>query len=171
LEALRLSQQRWRAQRGLDPGSGWPGERYVLLHSLSHVLINEFSLECGYAAASIRERIYSREPSAIGDAMAGILLYTAAPDTEGTLGGLVSLGHPDVLGRLISQALERALLCSTDPTCADHIPAEHETALHGASCHACLFVPETSCEMGNRFLDRSVLVDTLANADIEYFRN
>lgn len=171
LEALRLSQQRWRLRRGLDPAAAWPGERYVLLHSLSHVLINEFSLECGYAAASIRERIYSRQQSAIGDAMAGILLYTAAPDTEGTLGGLVSLGHPDVLGRLISQALERASLCSTDPTCADHIPAEHETTLHGASCHACLFVPETSCEMGNRFLDRAVLTNTLANADIEYFRN
>lgn len=169
LEAIRTSYQRWRERRGLDPAGGWPGERYVLLHSLSHALINEFSLECGYAAASIRERIYCREPGALGEAMAGILLFTAAPDSEGTLGGLVSLGHPDVLGRLITQALKRAELCSTDPTCADHLPNDHDTTLHGASCHACLFVPETSCEYGNRFLDRAVLAATLANAGIEYF--
>jgi hypothetical protein len=169
LEALRMSLQRWRARRGLDPAAGWPGERYVLLHSLSHALINEFSLECGYSAASIRERIYSRQATALGEPMAGILLYTAAPDSEGTLGGLVRLGDPSDLGRLIKQALERASLCSTDPTCADHLPDDNETTLHGASCHACLFVPETSCESGNRFLDRAVLVETLAAAGIGYF--
>jgi hypothetical protein len=168
-EAIRESHKRWRTRRGLDPAGGWPGERYVLLHSLSHALINEFSLECGYAAASIRERIYSREPSALGDAMAGILLYTAAPDSEGTLGGLVSLGQPEVLGRLLTQALGRAALCSTDPACADHLPTENDMTLHGASCHACLFVPETSCELGNRFLDRAVLTSTLSDAGIEYF--
>lgn len=168
-EALLTSLERWRTRRGLDPAAGWPGERYVLLHSLSHALINEFSLECGYSSASIRERIYSRQANALGEPMAGILLYTAAPDSEGTLGGLVSLGDPDELGRLLTQALERARLCSTDPTCADHLPNENETTLHGASCHACLFVPETSCELGNRFLDRAVLVETLAAAGIEYF--
>jgi hypothetical protein len=169
LEALRMSLQRWRTRRGLDPAAGWPGERYVLLHSLSHALINEFSLECGYSAASIRERIYSRQATALGEPMAGILLYTAAPDSEGTLGGLVRLGDPSDLGRLMKQALERASLCSTDPTCADHLPDDNETTLHGASCHACLFVPETSCESGNRFLDRAVLVETLAAAGIGYF--
>ena len=101
--------------------------------------------------------------------MAGVLLYTAAPDTEGTLGGLVSLGDSEVLGRLLTQALKRSELCSTDPMCAEHLPSESDLSMHGASCHACLFVPETSCEMGNRFLDRAVLVPTLANAKIEYF--
>lgn len=170
-EALRNSYKRWRQRRGLDPAAGWPGERYILLHSLSHALINEFALECGYAAASIRERIYCREPSALGAPMAGILLYTAAPDSEGTLGGLVSLGQPDVLGRLLDQALDRAALCSTDPTCADHLPDANDITLHGASCHACLFVPETSCECGNRFLDRAVLTRTLSGDNIEYFPN
>jgi hypothetical protein len=169
LEALRDSQKRWRTRRGLDPAGGWPGERYVLLHSLSHALINEFSLECGYSAASIRERIYSREPGGTNPPMAGVLLYTAAPDTEGTLGGLVSLGDAEVLGRLLNQALKRSELCSTDPMCAEHLPSESDLSMHGASCHACLFVPETSCEMGNRFLDRAVLVPTLASAKIEYF--
>ncbi len=169
MDALQHSQRRWRQRRGLDPAGGWLGERYVLLHSLSHLLINAFALECGYAAASIRERIYSRLPGGPGEPMAGILLYTSAPDTEGTLGGLVALGDDQVLGRLLAGALERAKLCSTDPMCAEHLPAEDDESLHGASCHACLFVPETSCELGNRYLDRAVLVPTLAEAGIEYF--
>jgi hypothetical protein len=169
LDALHAAQQRWRRRRGLDPAGGWNGERYVLLHSLSHALINEFALECGYAAASIRERIYSRQPGGKSEPMAGILLYTAAPDTEGTLGGLVGLGDEAILGRLLTSALKRAQLCSTDPMCAEHLPDEHDESLHGASCHACLFVPETSCELGNRYLDRAVLVPTLAGAGIEYF--
>ena len=163
------AQQRWRKRRGLDPSVGWVGERYVLLHSLAHALINEFSLECGYAAASIRERIYSEEPGGEQEPMAGFLLYTSAPDTEGTLGGLVALGEPAVLGRLMKRALDRASLCSTDPMCAEHVPGEDDETLHASACHACLFVPETSCELGNRFLDRAVLVHTLANAGIEYF--
>jgi len=84
--------QRWRTIRGLEPNDGYPTMRYVLLHSLAHALLRQFSVECGYAAASIRERIYSRPPSDESEPMAGILLYTAAPDSEGTLGGLVSLG-------------------------------------------------------------------------------
>lgn len=169
MEALRLAHQRWRQRRGLDPAGGWRGERYVLLHSLSHALINEFALECGYAAASIRERIYCRQPGEEGGPMAGVLLYTAAPDTEGTLGGLVALGAPETLGRMLDDALERARLCSTDPMCADHTPDEQSDTLHSASCHACLFVPETSCEVGNRYLDRAALVATFADAHVEYF--
>ena len=90
--------------------------------------------------------------------MAGFLIYTAASDSEGTLGGLVALGETQSLGRLLSQALERCSLCSADPLCAEHVPDKSEDALHNASCHACLFVPETTCERGNRFLDRRFLV-------------
>lgn len=90
--------------------------------------------------------------------MAGILLYTAAPDSEGTLGGLVSLGEPDLLGRLLTQALERARLCSSDPLCSEHEAAGD--SVHHAACHACQFASETSCERGNRFLDRAAMVDT-----------
>ncbi|MGD9933834.1 MAG: DrmB family protein, partial [Dehalococcoidia bacterium] len=96
-EALRESHKRWRAHHHLDPATGWPGERYVLIHSLAHSLLNELALECGYAAASIRERIYARDPEEEGGPMAGLLLYTAAPDSEGTLGGLVGLGKPATL--------------------------------------------------------------------------
>src|SRR6185503_10456356 len=159
-EAMRRAHRDWRQARNLDPGQGWPGERYVLLHSLSHALINELAIECGYSSASIQERIYSRRPGEGPQPMAGILLYTSAPDAEGTLGGLVNLGKAAELGEMLRQALERAGLCSSDPLCADHEPNAATSALHGAACHACLLVAETSCERGNRYLDRAALVET-----------
>lgn len=143
--------------------------RFLLLHSLSHLIINGVALDCGYSAASIRERIYSSDGSAGVEPMAGILLYTASPDAEGTLGGLVSLAEPERLGRILHQALRRATVCASDPMCADHIPSEHDPSRHGAACHACLFLPETSCECGNRYLDRSALEPTLAETAIAYF--
>ncbi|MFO7302629.1 MAG: DUF1998 domain-containing protein [Acidobacteriota bacterium] len=169
LELLRRSHQRWRERRGLDPAAKWEGPRYVLLHSLAHALATELALECGYSPASVQERIYAREPGGSRPAMAGLLIYTAASDSEGTLGGLVALGETDSLDRLLTQALERSRLCSADPLCAEHVPDASEDALHNASCHACLFVPETTCERGNRYLDRAVLVRTLSADSIEYF--
>jgi hypothetical protein len=146
--------------------TSWPGPRYALLHTLSHALMREVALECGYGAASIRERLYADRE---GDRnWAGLLLYTAASDSEGTLGGLVSLGKPDVLGRLLTEAIDNARLCSADPMCAEHAPGDGG-ALHGAACHACLFAAETSCERGNRFLDRSLLVDTFTVQGLGYF--
>src|SRR5205823_465527 len=135
-----------------------------------HALIRQFALECGYSAASIRERIYSRPGSTDQDPMAGVLLYTAAPDSEGTLGGLVSLGEPKTLARHLDQGLESMMLCASDPLCAEHHPHRDSLTLHGAACHACLFLPETSCERGNKFLDRSVLVSTLERADLAFFK-
>ncbi len=167
-DQLRQAHVRWRERRGLDAGIGWRGHRYTLLHSLSHLLINELSLECGYSAASIRERLYCAE-GAPDEAMAGILLYTAAPDSEGTLGGLVSLARPETFERILSQALQRAELCASDPLCADHAPHDSEDSLHLAACHACLFVPETSCERGNRYLDRAAVVPTLSRRNGAYF--
>jgi hypothetical protein len=137
---------------------GYPGMRYLLLHSFSHALLRRLAVECGYTAASIRERIYSRAADAEGPAMAGLLLYTAAPDSEGTLGGLVRLGDPEHLGRLISGCLYDAETCASDPLCAEHDPSTDAHGLHGAACHACLFLPETCCERGNRYLDRAALV-------------
>ncbi|MFC5752591.1 DrmB family protein [Actinomadura rugatobispora] len=160
---LRPAHNDWRSQRQLPPGQ-WPGMRYLLLHTFAHALIREFALESGYNASGIAERIYARG----GDRpMAGILLYTSAPDSEGTLGGLVSLGRRDRLGTLIRQALEAARLCSSDPLCAQHDPRVHGR-LYGAACHACLFAAETSCERGNHYLDRALLVDTVTDPDIGF---
>ncbi|MEP7341953.1 MAG: DUF1998 domain-containing protein [Acidobacteriota bacterium] len=161
--------KRWRSSRGLEPEANYPALRYVLLHSLAHALIRQFSLECGYTTASIRERIYSRPPDSEHEPMAGILLYTAAPDSEGTLGGLVSLGEPKTLARHLDQALDSMQLCTSDPLCAEHHP--YGDSLHGAACHACLFLPETSCERGNKYLDRSVLVATVERVEYAFFKD
>jgi hypothetical protein len=156
---FEVGNQAWRARKNLAPATSYPGIRYVLLHTFAHALIRQLAIECGYTSASITERIYSRSP-ADGDPMAGVLIYTAAPDSEGTLGGLCALGEPDKLGRHIRRALEKMSLCASDPLCSEHTVGDGEK-LHGAACHACSFLPETSCERGNKYLDRSALVPTV----------
>jgi hypothetical protein len=163
---LRMGHHGWRQKRNLDPRQGYPGVRYVMLHSLAHMLIRELALECGYSAASIRERIYADVE--VGRDQAGFLIYTAAADSDGTLGGLVELGKPENLGRLRKQALDRARICASDPLCAEHDPSRDQS-LHGAACHACSFVSETSCERGNRHLDRSLVVSTFESPDAAFF--
>jgi hypothetical protein len=154
VEALEAAYGRFRLNRKREP-TGWPGARYLLLHTLSHMLIRQMSLECGYSSASLAERIYH---DLDGRPAAGILIYTAAPDSEGTLGGLVSLGEPDRFGGLFRDAVDEARWCSSDPLCAEREPVDPEDFVHGAACHACLFLSETTCERGNRFLDRSLVV-------------
>lgn len=158
-----------RARRITPPEANFPGTRYVLLHSLAHVLIRQFSIECGYGAASIQERVYARDGGGAEPPMAGILLYTAAADSEGTLGGLVNLGRPAELGRHLDQALEGVRLCASDPLCSEHGPGDAGAALHGAACHACLFAAETSCERGNKYLDRALLVPTVGGITEPFF--
>ena len=168
---FRHSHRQWRTARGLDPeGKEFPEMmRYVLLHSFSHALMRALSLECGYSLASIRERIYAREAEDGKPAMAGILIYTAASDSEGTLGGLVRLGEPEQLETFVNKALETAEFCASDPLCAENSPDTQGHTVHAAACHACSFLPETSCEMGNRFLDRSVLVPTVEASEFAFF--
>lgn len=164
------SHKAWRRLRKLQPESeGFPGIRFILLHSFAHALMRQIVLDCGYTAASVRERLYSRLPEEEGGPMAGILLYTAAPDSEGTLGGLVELGAPQTLGRHVEQALENMRLCASDPLCSEHRPDTLGRGIQGACCHACQFVPETSCERGNRYLDRSVLVNTFSARGTAFF--
>ncbi|MBB0026124.1 DUF1998 domain-containing protein [Ralstonia pickettii] len=159
----------WKMARNMpNPTDGFPGLRFALIHSFSHALMRQLALQSGYSAASIRERIYCDDGT--GLPMAGLLLYTAAPDSEGTLGGLVSQGEPARLGALVRQALDSMQLCTSDPLCGEHRPANDGTAsLHGAACHACQFAPETSCERGNKYLDRSLLVQTLGNSAVPLF--
>ena len=171
LEAeFRLAHRHWRKLRHIDlPDADFPGIRYVLIHSLAHALMRQIALDCGYTAASLRERLYCRRPGDLHGPMAGFLLYTAASDSEGTLGGLVELGNPLTLGRHLHQALENVRICASDPLCAEHTPSKDGRGIHAASCHACLFSPETSCERGNRYLDRSVLLPTLSRTDTAFF--
>ncbi|WP_122821379.1 DUF1998 domain-containing protein [Burkholderia pseudomallei] len=170
-EEMFRAHSAWRRARRIpEPASGYPGIRYALIHSFSHALMRQLSMEAGYSSASIRERIYAHDGGDDTPAMAGLLLYTAAPDSEGTLGGLVSLGEPDRLGRLIRLALEEIRLCASDPLCGEHRPAHDGTSsLHGAACHACMFSPETSCERGNKYLDRGLLVQTIGGGNVPFF--
>lgn len=166
-----IAHRDWRRARQIEqPEEGYLGIRYVLLHSLSHALMRQIALECGYTAASIRERIYSLNPTDDHGPMAGVLIYTGAADSEGTLGGLVSLGEPTTLSRMLDQALEQVRLCASDPLCGEHHPWRDGLSLHGAACHACLFSPETSCEHGNKYLDRTTLVQTFQQDRVAFFK-
>ncbi|MDY0003266.1 MAG: DUF1998 domain-containing protein [Polyangia bacterium] len=140
----------------------FPGVRFYLLHSLSHLLIAAISLECGYAASAIRERIYCA-PAGDATPMAAILLHTGSSGSEGTLGGLVEQGRR--LHHHLREALKLGELCSNDPVCAGHSPKGDpaERFLEGAACHGCLFIAECSCERFNRYLDRALVVPTIGH--------
>ncbi|OXS74233.1 DUF1998 domain-containing protein [Domibacillus enclensis] len=146
----------------------FPGMRYMLLHTLSHALIRELCLSSGYSSSSLRERLYSRESDDPTQRMAGILIYTATPDSEGSLGGLVELGKTEKFNEILQKALDQARLCSNDPFCSEHTPGTMGN-LSGAACHSCMMASETSCERANHFLDRSLLVKTLSNPNLNYF--
>jgi len=128
------------------------GLTYVLLHTLSHALIRELALNCGYSTTELKERIY------YGDGMYGLLIYTGGGDTEGTLGGLEEMGKIENFKSIVVESLKTALVCSGDPSCMISYPGNGE--LNGAACHACTMIPETACENGNRLLDRRTLVPT-----------
>jgi hypothetical protein len=163
-KTLDLGFKAWKRSHPLSQVL-FPGLPYVLLHSLSHLLITAVSLECGYSASSIRERIYA------GESGYGILLYTATPDSEGTLGGLAMIGRK--IGLHLLNALEMGRLCSNDPVCAQHRPdnLQEERFLHGAACHGCLLIAETSCERYNEYLDRELVVPTVMATGVEFFEN
>ena len=154
------------SKRGLENRTLSP--RFVLLHTLGHLLINKLVFECGYSSASLRERLYvSTTP---GRAMAGLLIYTAAGDSEGTMGGLVRMARPDNVRAVFASALNDARWCSTDPVCMDAGEKGHgPESCNLAACHGCALIPETSCEEFNRFLDRGLVIGTFERPDLGYF--
>jgi hypothetical protein len=138
----------------------------VLIHSFSHLLIRQLAFECGYDSSSIRERLYvSDDPET---RMAGLLLYTASGDTEGTLGGLVRQGEPGRLDATVAAAMRNASICSSDPLCIES-KGQGLYSLNLASCHACGLLPETTCEEGNLLLVRAMAVGPPRSPEMEYF--
>ena len=123
--------------------------RFLLCHTLAHLLIRELDSGAGYPAASLKERIYSDTGK-----MAGILIYVAVPDEEGSLGGLMELAKPHRFLRLLTKAFESGTWCSMDPVCSEQ-DGHGPDLLNRAACHACALVPETSCSYGNVLLDRA----------------
>lgn len=154
------------SQRGLQARALTP--RFVLLHTLGHLLINELVFACGYSSASLRERLYVSTTA--GREMAGLLVYTAAGDSEGTMGGLVRMARPDNLRSVFASAISDARWCSTDPVCMDAgDKGQGPDSCNLAACHGCALLPETSCEEFNRFLDRGLVVGTFADPTLGYF--
>ncbi|MER8116200.1 DUF1998 domain-containing protein [Streptomyces sp. NPDC094031] len=165
VDRMCTAHQRVLEQRADDPSRVVPSPatpRMVLLHTLAHVLINEWSLEAGYPAAALRERLYA------ADDMAGVLVYTATSDSAGSLGGLVAQGEPEVLDRAVRSAVRRAEWCSSDPLCME-TEASGAGGINLAACHACVMLPETSCEHNNILLDRALLVGTPENPEVGFF--
>uniref|UniRef100_A0A7C1T0P4 MrfA-like Zn-binding domain-containing protein n=1 Tax=Agrobacterium albertimagni TaxID=147266 RepID=A0A7C1T0P4_9HYPH len=140
--------------------------RFLLVHTTAHALAERLSLESGYSTASIRERLYV-SPGPGG--MCGFLLYTSAPDADGTLGGLSRKGRADEMEPLLLSALREIEWCSADPLCSTGILSLSEGS-GSAACHCCSFVPETSCEHFNRHLDRGMLVGTPQDPSLGFFR-
>ena len=168
--ALRRGFYRWKADHPSYRGE-FRGLAYVLTHSLSHALMAEIALYCGYPASSLKERIYALRNAADPDHFdrLGLLIYTASPGAQGTLGGIISIC--DRFAEICRRALERVAICSNDPVCADHEPGKRndDRMLLGAACHSCLLVAETSCEAQNQYLDRACLVDTLIHTGMGAF--
>ena len=143
--------------------------RFVLVHTLSHLLMNRLTYESGYSSAALRERLFVSDNA--DHPMAGLLVYTAAGDSDGTLGGLVRLGAPGFLDDTIRAALSGAAWCSADPICLEVGAAggQGPDSCNLAACHNCALVPETACEEFNRFLDRALVVSVGESAQTGFF--
>lgn len=166
----RRTEDLLRAFDADGPRGEFPGARFYLLHSLSHLLLTAISLECGYSASAIRERIYCAPENDPNGAMAALLLSTGTTGSGGTLGGLVEEGRR--VRSHLREAWELGRLCSNDPVCAAHDPASESSdrRTEGAACHGCLYIAESSCERFNRYLDRALVVPTIGNdASLAFF--
>jgi hypothetical protein len=158
----KIQEQRHLRKRSITP-------RFILLHTFAHLLMNRLTFECGYSSAALRERLYvSDNPDA---PMSGVLIYTAAGDSEGTMGGLVRMGKPGNFELVVRSLLEAASWCSVDPVCMEvgESGGQGPDSCNLAACHSCALVPETACEEFNRFLDRGVVVGDIKNENIGFF--
>ncbi|MCI0559425.1 MAG: DUF1998 domain-containing protein [Chloroflexi bacterium] len=157
-----LRERRRLKERAVTP-------RFILLHTFAHLLINQLTFDCGYSSASLRERLYlASSPEA---EMAGILIYTANGDSEGTMGGLVRMGKPGNIEPVLRKAVENAHWCSADPVCMEMGRfGQGPDSCNLAACHNCALVPETACEEFNRFLDRALVVGTHDDPSLGFFQ-
>jgi len=155
----QMQKQKHLRQRPITP-------RFILLHTFAHLLMNRLTFECGYSSAALRERLYvSDDPK---QPMAGVLIYTADGDSEGTMGGLVRMGKPNNFEPVVCASLETARWCSADPVCME-IGLQGPDSCNLAACHSCTLVPETACEEFNRFLDRGLVVGDINNRRMGFF--
>lgn len=145
--------------------------RFILLHTFSHLLMNRMVFEAGYSATSLSERIYARPCEPGTTPMAGLLIYTASGDAEGSLGGLVRLGKPGQLEALVDEAISSARWCSSDPICMELGGGQGQgpDGLNLAACHSCVHMPETACEAFNVLMDRALVIGSLEDPTLGFF--
>lgn len=146
LEKKRLDENFWFLPQ-VDP-------IFLVLHTLSHLLLRRITFECGYSSSSLCERLYFSRSGRY----AGILIYTADADSEGSLGGLVRQGRKDRLAQSIAEAVDHGRWCSSDPVCSE-TAGQGLGGFNHAACHACSLVSETSCSVANTLLDRRMIFD------------
>lgn len=139
---------------------------FLLIHTFSHLLINQLSKSCGYGSSSLKERLYISTES--GKEMLGVLIYTSSSSSEGSLGGLVKEGKPGHLEDIINDALEGARWCSSDPVCIES-DGQGPDSCNLAACFNCALLPETCCERGNKYLDRVCVIGKLDDQSLAYF--
>lgn len=154
------SQRRYR-----QPSTRRISARFLLIHTFSHALMRQLTLECGYSSAALRERLYV---SAGDQGMAGLLVYTSTSDADGTLGGLQRQGESRRLERTLPGAIQAMEWCSSDPLCIEGMMTRSE-ACSQAACHGCVLAPETACEEFNRLLDRALLVGLPGTPEVGFF--
>jgi hypothetical protein len=152
-------------ERNTQPPSWRITPRFLLIHSFAHALMRQLTLECGYSSSALRERLYVRSDE---NDMAGLLIYTATSDADGTLGGLQRQGEPARIQRTIISSLRAMEWCSSDPLCIQGMISGAD-GLSKSACHACVLAPETACEHFNRFLDRAFLVGLPDNPEVGFF--
>lgn len=157
----------FQEKRGLTENKNPFSPKFILLHTLAHLLINQFSYECGYGSSALRERIYC-DHEYPKNTMSGILIYTASGDTDGSLGGLVRQGLPGNLENIVANAIHSSRWCSSDPVCMES-EGQGPNSCNLAACHSCTLLPETSCEHGNKILDRALITGTLDDPSIGFF--
>lgn len=146
----------WKERHGEDAVPRSISARFLLCHTLSHIVMKQLTLECGYSSSAIQERLYADEE---GGEMAGFLIYTATSDADGTLGGLQRQGRSGRFGEMFLNAVRSAEWCSSDPLCIEDLMGA-SASFSRSACHACVLAPETACEEFNHFLDRALIVGT-----------
>lgn len=157
----------------LHAGGKWRDDRpahpvFVLAHTLAHLFIRQLTLDCGYSSSALRERLYFGLSESGEVEMAGLLVYTATSDSEGSLGGLVRQAQKERFQEVLYRTVEQCGWCSNDPLCQESLQQGMDS-LNLAACHACTLLPETACELRNCLLDRAMLLGVTANPGIGFF--
>lgn len=110
---------------------------YTLIHSISHVLIEEASEVCGLDKSSLSEYILPSIPA----------VFVYCSNSQGFNMGALYSAFQTHFDRWLSKAKERTQKCVFDPICIDKEKA----------CSGCLYLNEISCRHFNKDLDRSYL--------------